>query len=86
MGKNERQAYLKAIRSRYQRAGKKAKVTILDEFCAVCGYHRKYDRHNRLFFFYHYQVQFSSYYLHRIFATKLYSAVTAGTKMIWTWG
>jgi hypothetical protein len=42
MGKNERKAYLKAIRSRYCRAGKKAKVTILDEFCAVCGYHRKY--------------------------------------------
>jgi hypothetical protein len=42
MGKSERQAYLKAIRSRYCRAGKKAKVTILDEFCAVCGYHRKY--------------------------------------------
>jgi ribosomal protein L37E len=42
MGKNERQAYLKAIRTRYRRAGKKAKVTILDEFCAVCGYHRKY--------------------------------------------
>ena len=42
MGNSERQAYLKAIRSRYWRAGKKAKVTILDEFCAVCGYHRKY--------------------------------------------
>jgi len=42
MGKNERQAYLKAIRSRYWRAGKKAKVTILNEFCAVCGYNRKY--------------------------------------------
>lgn len=42
MGKNERQAYLKAIRSRYRRAGKKAKAAILDEFCAVCGYHRKY--------------------------------------------
>ena len=35
MGKNERQAYLKAIRSRYRRARKKVKVTILDEFCAV---------------------------------------------------
>jgi hypothetical protein len=34
MGKHERQAYLKAIRFRYWRAGKKAKVTILDEFCA----------------------------------------------------
>ncbi|MCH8846056.1 MAG: hypothetical protein IIC11_04885 [Proteobacteria bacterium] len=42
MGKNQRQAYLKAIRLRYRRAGKKAKATILDEFCAVCGYHRKY--------------------------------------------
>ena len=42
MGKNERQAYLKAIRLRYRRAGKKAKAAILDEFCAVCGYHRKY--------------------------------------------
>ena len=42
MGKSERQAYLKAIRSRYRRARKKAKVTILDEFCSVCGYHRKY--------------------------------------------
>ena len=31
MGKNERQAYLKAIRSRYRRAIKKVKVTILDE-------------------------------------------------------
>lgn len=42
MGKNERQAYLKAIRTRYRRARKRAKVTILDEFCAVCGYNRKY--------------------------------------------
>lgn len=42
MGKNERQAYLKAIRLRYRRASKKAKATILDEFCAVCGYNRKY--------------------------------------------
>ena len=42
MGKNERQAYLKAIRSRYRRARKKTKAGILDEFCAVCGYHRKY--------------------------------------------
>jgi hypothetical protein len=42
MGKNERQAYLKAIRSRYRRARKRIKVTILDEFCAVCGYNRKY--------------------------------------------
>lgn len=42
MGKNERQAYLKAIRLRYRRAGKQAKAAILNEFCAVCSYHRKY--------------------------------------------
>ena len=42
MGINERQAYLKAIRARYRQARKKIKVTILDEFCAVCGYNRKY--------------------------------------------
>jgi len=42
MGKNERQAYLKAIRLRYRRERKKSKITILDEFCSVCGYNRKY--------------------------------------------
>jgi hypothetical protein len=42
MGKNERRAYLQAIRLRYRRANRKSKATILDEFCAVCGYHRKY--------------------------------------------
>ena len=31
MGKNERQAYLKAIRCRYRQARKKAKVIILNE-------------------------------------------------------
>lgn len=42
MGKNERHAYLKEIRSRYRRSPRQAKSRILDEFCAVCGYHRKY--------------------------------------------
>ena len=42
MGKSERQAYPKAIRPRYRRASKKGKITILDEFCAVCGYQSKY--------------------------------------------
>lgn len=42
MGKNERQAYLKAIQLRYRQADKKGKAAILDEFCAVCHYHRKY--------------------------------------------
>src|SRR5512139_1762731 len=42
MGKGERKAYLAAIRSRYRKANRAQKSKILDEFCAVCGYHRKY--------------------------------------------
>lgn len=42
MGKRERRAYLEAIRVRYRRASKASKTAILNEFCAVCGYHRKY--------------------------------------------
>jgi hypothetical protein len=42
MGKQERRAYLEAIRTRYRHAGKAGKSAILNEFCAVCGYHRKY--------------------------------------------
>ena len=42
MGKQERLAYLKAIRGRYKKAGRAGKGKILDEFCAVCGYARKY--------------------------------------------
>lgn len=42
MGKNERKAYLEAIRGRYRKASRADKTRILDEFCAVCGYHRKY--------------------------------------------
>lgn len=34
--------YLETIRTRYQRASKNAKTLILDEFCATCGYNRKY--------------------------------------------
>src|ERR1051325_4899581 len=32
---------LARIHGRYQRAGRPHKTRILDEFCAVCGYHRK---------------------------------------------
>lgn len=42
MGKQERRAYLDAIRARYRRAKKVGKTAILNEFCEVCGYHRKY--------------------------------------------
>ena len=34
--------YLEKIRYRYRRAGKRYKTRILDEFCIVCGYNRKY--------------------------------------------
>ena len=42
MGKTERKTYLAAIRGRYRKARRADKSKILDEFCAVCGYHRKY--------------------------------------------
>ena len=32
---------LARIHGRYQRAGRRHKTRILDEFCATCGYHRK---------------------------------------------
>src|ERR1700727_1332838 len=32
---------LARIHGRYQRAGRPHKTLILDEFCALCGYHRK---------------------------------------------
>jgi len=34
--------YLEKIRNRYARAGRKYKQKILDEFCTICGYHRKH--------------------------------------------
>lgn len=34
--------YFKAIYTRYQKASKAIRQQILDEFCQVCGYHRKY--------------------------------------------
>jgi hypothetical protein len=33
--------YLHTIHGRYERAGRLHKTRILDEFCAICGYHRK---------------------------------------------
>lgn len=41
MSLSARREYLARIHARYQRAGKEHKSKILDEFCAVCGYHRK---------------------------------------------
>jgi len=42
MGKVSRKEYLAAIRERYLKAGRSEKGRILAEFCAVCGYNRKY--------------------------------------------
>ena len=42
MSRKSKQEYLRAIWDRYQRAGRRFKSKILDEFCAVCGYCRKY--------------------------------------------
>lgn len=42
MGIQSKQEYLQAILKRYRVAGKKEKQTILDEFCGVCEYNRKY--------------------------------------------
>jgi hypothetical protein len=42
MGTGEKRAYLKAIRKRYRTEKREGKKRILDEFCAICGYHRKY--------------------------------------------
>jgi hypothetical protein len=39
MGRRE---YLRAIYDRYRRSSTEAKGKILDEFCRVCGYHRKH--------------------------------------------
>jgi hypothetical protein len=42
MGRREKQAYLAKIRDRYHKANREQKTKILDEFCAVCDYRRKY--------------------------------------------
>lgn len=42
MGKQEKRGYLLAICKRYHHALRREKSKILDEFCTVCGYNRKY--------------------------------------------
>jgi hypothetical protein len=42
MGRQSRGEYLKAIYGRYQQASRHERGAILNEFCATCGYHRKY--------------------------------------------
>ena len=42
MSHSAKRQYLLVIIERYQKAGRKEKKFILDEFWAVCGYNRKY--------------------------------------------
>ncbi len=42
MGQKSKWEYLKAIYTRYRKVSKKLRCQILNEFCQVCGYHRKY--------------------------------------------
>lgn len=42
MSQNEKKAYYYAIKDRYLKATKREKCIILDEFCKVCGYNKKY--------------------------------------------
>jgi hypothetical protein len=42
MSSRSKKEYLAAIHARYKTASRKDKATILDEFCTVCGYHRKH--------------------------------------------
>ena len=42
MVSRSKRKYLTKIKGRYKRANRKAKARILDEFCEVCGHHRKH--------------------------------------------
>ena len=42
MSNASKREYLESIRPRYQYGSKKVKRLVLDEFCMVCGYNRKY--------------------------------------------
>lgn len=42
MVNRSKKEYLETIRRRYAGAGRKYKTKILDEFCEICGYHRKH--------------------------------------------
>ena len=42
MGHKSKLEYLLSIVGRYRRAGRQFKTRILDEFCKICGHHRKH--------------------------------------------
>ena len=42
MSLEQRKAYLSEIRKRYKKSTRQQKSVILDEFCSICNYNRKY--------------------------------------------
>ena len=42
MSPRSKREYREAVHLRYKNATRNEKTTILDEFCATCGYHRKH--------------------------------------------
>jgi hypothetical protein len=42
MSREGKRAYLQSIRSRYKKSSRAKKAKILDEFCIICSYNRKY--------------------------------------------
>lgn len=42
MSPASKREYAEAIFLRYKRASRKVKTVILNEFCTICGYHRKH--------------------------------------------
>lgn len=42
MGPRSKREYARAIYQRYKSASRRGKAVILDEFCSICGYHRKH--------------------------------------------
>lgn len=42
MRHEQKKAYLETIRRRYKKSTRQEKALILDEFCSVCKYNRKY--------------------------------------------
>lgn len=42
MARQSKREYLRSIHERYRRARRAEKTAMLEEFCKVCGYHRKY--------------------------------------------
>jgi hypothetical protein len=42
MSPRSKREYVEAIFLQYKKASRKEKTTILDQFCTVCGYHRKH--------------------------------------------